>query len=391
MPYRVLDFFAGAGGLSEGLRIAGLDVIYANEIDKWAKMTYEYNHPNTIFRCCDIAEVTPNSIYNDIHDAFNLSLEDIDIMVGGPPCQGFSIIGQRNIDDPRNRLFREFLRLVQQIRPKAFIMENVFGLLSMDNGKVKDEIIEAFTAAGYLIADPQILTAADFGVPQIRKRVFFLGIRNDLSDSPLTYPAATHASRNYCREHDGILPYITVGDALSDLPEAVVESSGDGAGEQVAYISPPRNYYQQLMRGEGNTAFNHHTKRLLDTRMERITRLAEGATKVSLPQEFQAGGHENKYRRLSSRESAPTLTAHMSKDLSDFIHPNYHRPITVREAARLQSFPDSYIFVGSEFQQLKQIGNAVPPLLGAAVANAVIQQLDDILANQRQLQPVANL
>lgn len=125
--------------------------------------------------------------------------------------------------------------------------------------------------------------------------------------------------------------------------------------------------------------------------MERITRLTEGATKVTLPQEFQAGGHENKYRRLSSREPSPTLTAHMSKDLSDFIHPNYNRPITVREAARLQSFPDSYIFVGSEFQQLKQIGNAVPPLLGAAVARAVIQQFDNILAQQRQLQPVAYL
>lgn len=391
MPYRVLDFFAGAGGLSEGLRIAGLDVIYANEIDRWARMTYEHNHPDTVFRCCDIAEVTPDSIYNDIHEAFNLDLEDIDIMVGGPPCQGFSIIGQRNIDDPRNRLFREFLRLVQQIRPKAFIMENVFGLLSMENGRVKDEIIEAFTAAGYHIAEPRVLTAADFGVPQIRKRVFFLGIRNDLSNVPLQYPVATHANRNQRNELNGITPYITVGDALSDLPETVVESTGNDAGEHVNYISPPRNQYQQLMRGEEDTAFNHHTKRLLDTRMERITRLTEGATKVTLPQEFQAGGHENKYRRLSSREPSPTLTAHMSKDLSDFIHPNYNRPITVREAARLQSFPDSYIFVGSEFQQLKQIGNAVPPLLGAAVARAVIQQLDDILARQRQLQPVAYL
>lgn len=391
MPYRVLDFFAGAGGLSEGLRIAGLDVLYANEIDRWAKMTYERNHPETIFRCCDIADVTPDSIYNDIHNAFELDLNDIDIMVGGPPCQGFSIIGQRNIDDPRNRLFREFLRLVQQIQPKAFIMENVFGLLSMQNGKVKDEIIEAFTAAGYIVAQPRVLTAADFGVPQIRKRVFFLGIRNDLAQMPLQYPVSTHANRAVCNRQNGFAPYITVGDALSDLPEAVVESTGIDAGEPVNYCSRPRNSYQQTIRGTENEVYNHHTKRLLDTRMERITRLTEGATKITLPQEFQAGGHENKYRRLSSNEPSPTLTAHMSKDLSDFIHPRYNRPITVREAARIQSFPDSYVFVGSEFQQLKQIGNAVPPLLGAAVARAVIQQLDYILAHQRQNQPVAYL
>jgi len=391
MPYRVLDFFAGAGGLSEGLRIAGLDVIYANEIDRWAKMTYERNHPETIFRCCDIADVTPDSIYNDIHDAFDLELDDIDIMAGGPPCQGFSIIGQRNIDDPRNRLFREFLRLVQQIQPKAFIMENVFGLLSMQNGKVKDEIIEAFTEAGYIVAEPRVLTAADFGVPQIRKRVFFLGIRNDLSQMPLQYPVATHASRAVCNHQNGFTPYITVGEALSDLPEIVVESTGIDVGEPVDYCSRPRNSYQQMIRGTENAVYNHHTKRLLDTRMERITRLTEGATKTALPQEFQAGGHENKYRRLSSNEPSPTLTAHMSKDLSDFIHPRYNRPITVREAARIQSFPDSYIFVGSEFQQLKQIGNAVPPLLGAAVARSVIQQLDDILARQRQNQLVAYL
>lgn len=391
MPYRVLDFFAGAGGLSEGLRIAGLDVIYANEIDKWAKMTYERNHPETIFRCCDIADVTPDSVYDDIHKVFNLELDDIDIMAGGPPCQGFSIIGQRNIDDPRNRLFREFLRLVQQIQPKAFIMENVFGLLSMQNGKVKDEIIEAFTTAGYNVAEPRVLTAADFGVPQIRKRVFFLGIRIDLSQMPLKYPVATHASRTVCNRQNGLTPYITVGEALSDLPENVVESTGIDAGEPIDYCSRPRNSYQQMIRGTENAVYNHHTKRLLDTRMERITRLTEGAIKSALPQEFQAGGHENKYRRLSSNEPSPTLTAHMSKDLSDFIHPRYNRPITVREAARIQSFPDSYIFVGSEFQQLKQIGNAVPPLLGAAVARTVIQQLDDILDRQRQNQPIAYL
>jgi len=375
MPYNALDFFAGAGGLSEGLRMAGIDVVYANEIDRWAKMTYERNHSETVFECGDISAVTRETIDHALHSRFEFGVEEIDIMAGGPPCQGFSIIGQRNIDDPRNRLFREFLRLVQQIQPKVFIMENVFGLLSMQNGRVKDEIIEAFTDAGYIVAEPKVLSACDFGVPQFRRRVFFLGLRQDLSRNPLTYPQPTHAAI----QQNGLPAYVNVGNAISDLPEYVVESKGIDEGEAIDYRTDAMTAYQQIMRGDRQNIYNHHTKRFLDARMERIAMLGEGATKVSLPAELQVGGHENKYRRLSYKEPSPTLTAHMSKDLSDFVHPKYNRPITVREAARIQSFPDNYIFLGSEFQQLKQIGNAVPPLLGMAVAQSVVQQLDQIL------------
>jgi len=149
-------------------------------------------------------------------------------------------------------------------------------------------------------------------------------------------------------------------------------------GEAVPYSHTPTNNYQSLMRGDCKSVYNHHTKRLLETRMERISKLSEGATKESLPKELQTGGHENKYRRLSFNEPSPTLTAHMSKDLSDFIHPKYNRPITVREAARIQSFSDNYIFLGSEYQQLKQIGNAVPPLLAKAIGNSIVEQLNSI-------------
>jgi DNA (cytosine-5)-methyltransferase 1 len=250
----------------------------------------------------------------------------------------------------------------------------------MQNGKVKDEIIEAFTEAGYVMSKPEVLTASDYGVPQIRRRVFFFGIKNELCSLPLSYPKATHKAN----DKNKLSRYVTVGDAISDLPENIVESIGIEVGKAVSYIFPAKNNYQKQMRKNSKSVYNHHTKRLLDTRMERISKLDEGATKISLPKELQAGGHENKYRRLSFSLPSPTLTAHMSKDLSDFIHPKHNRPITVREAARIQSFPDSYIFVGSEFQQLKQIGNAVPPLLGKAVAECIIGQLDLILANQRQ-------
>jgi len=374
MPYKALDFFAGAGGLSEGLRMTGIQVIYANEIDKWAKMTYEYNHKDTIFHCGDISKLTVNSINSALQKKFGFGIENVDIMAGGPPCQGFSIIGQRNIDDPRNRLFREFLKLVKQIKPKIFIMENVFGLLSIQNGKVKDEIIEAFTKAGYNMSEPKVLSSCDFGVPQIRKRVFFLGIRKDLSSTPLVYPLPTHKEIS----NNKSTKLVTVKDAISDLPEKIIESSGIDVGEAVPYSHTPANDYQRLMRCNCQSVYNHHTKRLLEIRMERISKLSEGATKESLPKELQAGGHENKYRRLSFNEPSPTLTAHMSKDLSDFIHPKYNRPITVREAARIQSFSDKYIFLGSEYQQLKQIGNAVPPLLAKAIGDCIVEQLNSI-------------
>ncbi len=291
VPYKVLDFFAGAGGLSEGMRMAGLDVVYANEIDRWAKLTYAHNHSATFFHCGDISAVTQDTINRDLENRFGFGVDEIDMMAGGPPCQGFSIIGQRNINDPRNRLFKEFLRLVEQIQPKAFIMENVFGLLSMQDGKVKDEIIEAFTAVGYTVTKPEVLTACDFGVPQMRRRVFFLGIRRDLSNAPLVYPQPTHTGT---RRLSDLAAYVTVGDAISDLPENVVESTGTDAGEAIAYRMAATTEYQRLMRGKRQTIYNHHTKRFLDTRMERILNLNEGATKVSLPAELQTGGHENK-------------------------------------------------------------------------------------------------
>jgi len=376
MPYHALDFFAGAGGLSEGLREAGVNVIYANEIDQWAKETYKRNHPETVINCGDIRKLTRESISMELKGKPH-TLEEIDIIVGGPPCQGFSIIGQRYIDDPRNRLFQEFLRIVKEVRPKSFIMENVFGLLSIDNGSIRDNIIRLFTEAGYIVTPPKILTAADYGVPQMRRRVFFIGIRGDLSAEPLHYPETTHVPK---MEHGGsLLPsYVTVNEAISDLPSEVIESKGTNVVETVEYGCSPKSEFQRSMRAGSKSVYNHHTKRFMELRQKRVDCLGEGDTKACLPEHLQAGGHDNKYRRLASSKPAPTLTAHMSKDLSDFIHPRHNRSITVREAARLQSFPDTYVFVGSEFQQLKQIGNAVPPRLGAAVVKAVVDQLKTI-------------
>lgn len=390
--FRAIDLFAGAGGLSEGLRMAGIDVVVANDIDTWAAKTHEYNHPETVFIQKDIQQLRENDLKEALVSK-GLTFSDIDIVVGGPPCQGFSIIGQRDPNDPRNRLFKEFVKVIQLVKPKVFIMENVFGLLSMEKGAVKDEILHSLRTCipeGYTVAEPQVLLAADYGVPQLRRRVFFIGIRSDISDECLKYPEPTHAPEKVkLANGNHISPYITVSQAIGNLPEEVVESVRNEPAPPIAYKPGKKTLYQKFIQGHATAVYSHHTKNLLETRLERINHLDEGDLQTVLPDNLRAGGHENKYRRLHSKKPAPTLTAHMSKDLSDFIHYKYNRPITVREAARIQSFFDHYTFLGSEFQQLKQVGNAVPPLLGKAVAKVVIEQLDEIMSkNAGQLELV---
>lgn len=390
--YKAIDLFAGAGGLSEGLRMAGIDVVVANDIDPWAAKTHEFNHPETVFIQKDIQQLRENDLKEALASK-GLTFSDIDIVVGGPPCQGFSIIGQRDPNDPRNRLFKEYVKVIQLIKPKVFIMENVFGLLSMEKGAVKDEILHSLRTCipeSYVVAEPKVLLAADYGVPQLRRRVFFIGIRGDITSNCLEYPEPIHApQKTKLANGKELKPYVTVAQAIGNLPEEVVESIRNEPAPPIPYLTTRKTEYQKFIQGKATEALSHHTKNLLETRLERINHLDEGDLQTVLPENLRAGGHENKYRRLHSKKPAPTLTAHMSKDLSDFIHYQYNRPITVREAARIQSFFDHYVFLGSEFQQLKQVGNAVPPLLGKAVVKAVIDQLDEILSkNTGQLEIV---
>lgn len=360
---KAIDMFAGAGGLSLGMHWAGIDVAVASDIDAWCEVTYKKNNPNTKFLRKPIEELGQKELKKALLER-GLKFNDIDIVAGGPPCQGFSIIGQRDPNDPRNKLFKHFVKLITWIKPKVFVMENVFGLLSMMGGAVAEEIVRAFTEAGYNVSPPRVLNAADYGVPQLRKRVFFIGVRKDLTDELLRYPTPTHDSNNY----------ITLWEAISDLPENVVQSEED---KGICYPCKPKSEYQKWIRKNSKMIFGHHTKEIQETRKARIQCLREGQLRTSLPKKLQAGGYENKYRRLVSENPAPTLTAHMSKDLTPFIHPIYDRWLTTREAARIQSFTDDYIFEGSEFQKFKQIGNAVPPLLSMKLFQHLIDQLVD--------------
>lgn len=369
MPnYRAIDLFAGAGGLSQGMRWAGIDVVLASDNNHWCEQTYITNNPETIFINTDVENLTKGKLTRHLSSK-GITFENIDIVAGGPPCQGFSIIGPRKVDDPRNILFRHFAKIVRWIRPKVFVMENVFGLLSMDGGAVIEEILRSFREIdpnfNYVVSEPQILEAQKYGIPQYRRRVFIIGIRNDLTRYPLYYPQPVVTPEDY----------LTVWDAISDLPEKIVESEDD---KGLPYRKKPRNDFQIWVRDNSKSIFGHHTKGMTDVRRARVEWLREGQIRTHLPPDLQSGGHENKYRRLVSTSPSPTITAHLAKDLAPFIHPKYHRWVTTREAARLQTFKDTYIFKGSEFQMFKQIGNAVPPLLSYHLFKSVLAQLNNV-------------
>lgn len=363
MTIKAIDLFAGAGGLSLGMHWAGIEVVVASDIDAYCETTYKRNNPNTKFIRKNIEEVNQKELKACLLER-GLKFKDIDIVAGGPPCQGFSIIGQRDPNDPRNKLFKHFVKVVKWVKPKIFIMENVFGLLSMMGGAVAEEVIRSFAEAGYTVSPPRILNAVNYGVPQLRRRVFFIGVRNDLFTELLRYPEPTNEQGNY----------VTLWDAISDMPEQVVQSEDDNG---IRYPRKPQNNYQRWVRGDSKKIYGHHTKEIMETRKKRIQCLSEGQLKTDLPEGLQTGGHENKYRRLVSGNPSPTLTAHMSKDLTPFIHPKYDRWLTTREAARVQSFTDDYIFEGSEFQKFRQIGNAVPPMLSMNLFNCLIKQMID--------------
>ena len=371
-----IDLFAGGGGFTEGLKLAGYDVVFANDISEQMRPTFEKNHPNAVFIADDINNLTLNRIEAELQGS-TTNLRSIDLIVGGPPCQGFSRIGTKNSDDERNALVFAFAELVNTIQPRAFVMENVSGLLSAEtgSGKIINHVLRILKVGGYSVTLPvQVLNAANYGVPQYRKRVFILGVRNDiahqLSGGQLRYPSPSHTvgKNDHTLFQNGQAAFISVEEAISDLP-----FKATARGTTTLYPAfRMKSQYQVKMRHKAPpVVYNHHTKGIQDLRMRRIRALREGSNKTDLPPELQAGGLDVKYRRLRYSAPAPTLTAHIGKDLSDFIHPKYDRWITVREAARLQSFPDHYMFLGSESLQLKMIGNAVPPLVACAIGYQV--------------------
>jgi len=386
---RVLDLFCGPGGLSLGFRMAGFHIAAGVDVDPWSCETYRFNFPGSIVLQADLEKLEAD------HDGLP---EDIDVIIGGPPCQGFSTVGRvkiaslakhatgklkdtvsRFVDDPRNTLYKEFVRMIDSRRPAFFVMENVPGLLSYHDGRIAGLIRQDFEDLGYHTR-AVLLNAADFGTPQVRRRVFFIGNRFGLTN-PLPLP--THKQNAGTPLFDrGLKPYVSVWEAVGDL--AGLENGG-GAEEQ-PYPGPPESEYQRWARQDSKILLNHRARHHTERDIKIFDMLKDGVCYKDLPDEYKPYRDDifrDRLKRLDPAKPSWTVMAHLEKDGYMYIHPMRNRTITVREAARLQGFPDTFRFMGSRTRQFRQVGTAVPPLLARAVAIQIRKTLEDAAVQSR--------
>ena len=370
----MIDLFCGAGGLSLGFEMAGFNILAGVEIEPNFLKTYENSHKNSLGILEDISKLNLISYLNEKE----IDSSTIELIIGGPPCQGFSTVGNRMVDDPRNSLVKEYVRIISDLKPKMFVMENVSGLSSMKNGKgelVKDELFELFDNVGYNV-NAKVLLAADYGVPQLRKRIFFVGIRKDFEYN-FKFPQPTHYPNNTLLSSKDT-NYLSVNDAISDLPQIECNQ------QSYEYSSNPNNNYQKELRGESVQILNHKAPTHSDVVLERIKNIPQGGNHGDLPEHLKLKkGYPNIYGKLHENKPADTITGNCgcASAPGKFIHPNALRVLTVREASRLQSFPDYIEFFGSNNEQYKQVGNAVPPLLAKSLAIEVKKALKVINNN----------
>lgn len=363
----VIDLFAGVGGLSTGFRKAGFNIVLANEIDETIAESYQQNHFETIMINDDIKNIIPEL------DKIN---KRIDVIIGGPPCQGFSMAGARIrenkssqfLDDPRNYLFRNYFQVVQKVEPKFFIMENVPGMLSMKDGRIIEEIERLFSDEtnfknGRYYIFKKILNAADYGVPQERHRLIIIG-----SKYRVDFELILEKVKIRMVKGGEIVPH-TIYDAISDLNYL---ESGEGDFVQ-EYRLEPMTQYQKDRRKNSKKLYNHMATKHSSTAVDRISRLEQGGRRLDLAEGKNIKSvHSGAYGRMRWNELAKTIITRFDTPSSGvYIHPERNRTLTPREAARIQSFDDDYIFYGNKSSVIKQIGNAVPPLLAYYLANVI--------------------
>ncbi len=328
MTHKVLDLFACGGGLSEGFSQAGFEILAAIDVNEEFLETHKHNHPETKHIRSDLLNADPEEVLKEN----NIDKNEIDVVVGGPPCKGFSIAGERREDDERNNLVDKFIDWVEYIEPEMFLMENVAGILSMKDGKVVEVVMERYEELGYE-ADYKTLNSANYGVPQKRRRVIFLG-RKDRKKPE--YPSPTHRTGKQERlDTHNLKPVKTVGEAIlekdfSELPNHVKTNHSEDMQNRLSEL----DYEETLYESYGDS-----WKRL----------------------------HPDK----------PSITIKENHN-APFVHPEENRVGTVRECAVLQSFPDDYEFIGSKSKQLKQVGNAVPPKLARKIAEEIKPQIEEI-------------
>ncbi len=341
--YNVIDLFCGCGGLSLGFEQSGYDVLVG--IDNWNDCleTFRQNHHGSETICADLMSLEPKEVKKKIHN------KNVDVIIGGPPCQGFSVAGKRIIDDDRNKLYKSFVRMVEYFKPKAFVLENVPNILTIGNGIIKQSIIRDFEVLGYKVVS-KVLLASDFGVPQNRRRAVFVGL---LNSKEFVYPKPTIESK------------VTSEQALSDLPETSLPNGAE-------YPSPAMSEYQKTIRQGSKGVYNHDITIHTEQTQRIISMVPDGGNYKDLPLDLQNTRKVHiAWTRLNSQTPSFTIdTGHRHH-----FHYKYNRIPTVRESARIQSFSDSIVFFGSKTSQYKQVGNAVPPLMAKAIAEQLLKQL----------------
>ncbi|MFR0000519.1 MAG: DNA cytosine methyltransferase [Intestinibacter bartlettii] len=350
--YKVIDLFSGIGGLSLGFRMEGFEISIANEIDESIADSYKKNHPGTHVINHDISNLNIEHVFKNFQNSNNT------IVIGGPPCQGFSQKGSRlGLNDSRNYLFKYFFNVVDYIKPQYFVMENVPNMLTVCDGYFKKEIINLFNSIGYSI-DYGILNSYDYGVPQERRRAFILGKKGN---SKLDLPAP-------------ISTKVSAWDAISDLSYL---ESGEGSFLQ-DYRYEPKSDYQKLMRSNSKYLYNHIVTKHSELAIERLKYIPPEQGREVLPPEHRTGSiFSGTWSRIVKSKPSVTITTRFDTPSSGrFSHPYLNRAITVREAARLQSFPDDIIFYGNKSSQMKQVGNAVPPLLAKRIAEQIKNDIE---------------
>lgn len=351
--YYVADIFSGVGGFSYGFeKHSGFEVVFANEIDKNIANAYTLNYPNVNMINCDINLLSENVIKTVLNG------KKIDVLIGGPPCQSYSTIGKRQLDDRAN-LFVQYKRLLDILKPQIFIFENVSGILSMDKGNLITKIESEFNELGYHLVK-KVLNAADYGVPQIRERVILVGMKEK---NTFIFPKPTHGEDR--------MPYITLEQAIGDLPQI------KGGEEATFYSKDIDNSFLEFVR-KNNVILTEHLAPKNGQHLVKIMEtLKEGEGRNDLPEELRPKkGFGNTYAKLWWNKPATTITRNFAcPSSSRCIHPRDSRAMSIREGARLQSFPDDYIFYGPAGTKRLEIGNAVPPLLSVSLANAVYQTL----------------
>ena len=349
----VIDLFCGCGGISEGFRLAGFNIVGGIDFNDESINTYQKNFPYAKAICADLLKFDDAMILKDFGKS------KIDVIVGGPPCQGFSAANrwQKENEDPRNKLFFEYLRFVDVLKPKVVMIENVRGILSSNNGYAKNRIDELLNELGYYV-DSKVLNASEYGVPQNRYRAFFVATRKKDIKQKFDFSKISKKSK------------IDVKDDIGEL-----YSVKENEKESTTLKVKPNSDYRKYLRSASNKIFNHDIRFPAEITQKRISHVPQGGNWMDIPKELFSNERDNRHSSAFKRlkEDACSVTIDTGNAHSNYFHPKYNRIPTVREAARIQSFNDDYIFLGSRTSQYRQVGNAVPPLLAKAVAKEIIK------------------